>query len=111
MVVPSLDVSRDGSRARSSGQRYATTTPRLPTKQVAADQLFRHVLEGASDCLAADETSLMLFEGDELRVVAASGERLSLMPWQEPVRLGEGVAGLVAQTGTPVLLNEGDDLT
>src|SRR5947208_3022546 len=86
-------------------------TVSLLTKKVAADQLFRHVLEGASDCLAADETSLMLFEGDELRVVAASGERLSLMPWQEPVRLGEGVAGLVAQTGTPVLLNEGDDLT
>jgi len=91
--------------------RVQSLTVSLLTKKVAADQLFRHVLEGASDCLAADETSLMLFEGDELRVVAASGERLSLMPWQEPVRLGEGVAGLVAQTGTPVLLNEGDDLT
>ena len=31
--------------------------------------------------------------------------------WQQRSRLGEGVAGWVAQTGSPVLLSEGDDLS
>jgi signal transduction histidine kinase len=53
----------------------------------------------------------MLLEGEELRVVSArmgpehATIRLSI------TRLGEGVAGWVAQHGTPVLLNEGDDLS
>src|SRR3989442_5196133 len=91
--------------------RVQSLTVSLLTRKVVADQLFRHVLEGASDCLAADEASLMLFEDDDLRVVAVSGGQQSLGPWREPVRLGGGVAGLVAQTRTPLLLNEGDHLT
>jgi signal transduction histidine kinase len=78
---------------------------------VSADQLFRHVVEGAAGCLGADEASLMLAEAEELRVVAATEGRREAVAWREPVRLGEGVSGLVAQTGSPVLLNEGDDLT
>ncbi|HSE96415.1 MAG TPA: ATP-binding protein, partial [Methylomirabilota bacterium] len=75
------------------------------------DQLFRQIVNGAADSLAADETSLMLLEGDELRVVAACQPEPRSAVWQQPTRLGEGVAGLVAQTGTPALLNEGDDLS
>src|SRR5262249_20178668 len=82
----------------------------LLTRKVTADQLFRHVVDGAADCLHADEASLMLVDGDELRVVSTTKARQGAAS-PEPVRLGEGVAGLVAQTGTPVLLSEADDLS
>jgi signal transduction histidine kinase len=91
--------------------RVQALTVGLLTKKVTPDQLFRQIVNGAADSLAADETSLMLLEGDELRVVAACQPEPRSAVWQQPTRLGEGVAGLVAQTGTPVLLNEGDDLT
>ena len=91
--------------------RVQALTVSLLTKKVSADQLFRHVVEGAAGCLGADEASLMLSEAEELRVVAATEGRREAVAWREPVRLGEGVSGLVAHTGSPVLLNEGDDLT
>jgi signal transduction histidine kinase len=91
--------------------RIQSLTVSLLSKKVAADQLFRHVVEGAAGCLAADEASLMLLNDDELGVVAATGGRQDRGTWREPVPLGQGVAGLVAQTGKPVLLDEGDDLT
>jgi len=68
------------------------------------------VVGGASDCLGADEASPMLADREELRVAVATEGRRDGLTWRKPVWLGEGVDGLVAQTGTPVLLNEGDDL-
>jgi signal transduction histidine kinase len=83
----------------------------LLSSKVTPDELFRHVVDGAADSLNADEASLMLVEGEELRVASSTrtpaGEAEA---WQRS-RLGEGVAGWVAQTGSPVLLSEGDDLS
>ena len=92
--------------------RVQELTLSLLSSKVTPDELFRHVVDGAADSLSADEASLMLVEADELRVASSTrtpaGEAET---WQQRSRLGEGVAGWVAQTGSPVLLSEGDDLT
>lgn len=91
--------------------RVHELTRHLLSSRVTPEELFRHVVEGAADSLGADEASLMLLEGEMLRVTAAAWRREGESPtWRQPVRLGEGVAGWVAQTGSPVLLNEGEDL-
>jgi signal transduction histidine kinase len=84
----------------------------LLSSKVTPDELFRHVVDGAADSLSADEASLMLVEADELRVASSTRTRAGeAATWQQRSRLGEGVAGWVAQTGSPVLLSEGDDLS
>jgi signal transduction histidine kinase len=92
--------------------RVQELTLNLLSNKVTPDELFRHVVDGAADSLGADEASLMLVEGEELRVASSTrtpaGEAEA---WQQRSRLGEGVAGWVAQTGTPVLLSDGDDLS
>jgi len=92
--------------------RVQELTLSLLSNKVTPDELFRHVVDGAADSLRADEASLMLVEGDDLRVASSTrtpaGEAET---WQQRSRLGEGVAGWVAQTGSPVLLSEGDDLS
>jgi signal transduction histidine kinase len=84
----------------------------LLSSKATPEELFRHVVDGAADSLGADESSLMLVEGEQLQIAsstrAADGDGDA---WRQPTRLGEGVAGWVAQTGTPVLLNDGDDLS
>ena len=104
---PAGDMPGDAERGaeRRGGHRWGeilrvqALTVGLLTKKVTPDQLFRQIVNGAADSLAADETSLMLLEGDELRVVAACQPEPRSAVWQQPTRLGEGVAGLVAQTG------------
>jgi signal transduction histidine kinase len=92
--------------------RVQELTLSLLSNKVTPDELFRHVVEGAADSLGADEASLMLVEGEQLHVACSShappGDWES---WRQPTPLGDGVAGWVAQTGQPVLLNEGDDLS
>jgi signal transduction histidine kinase len=91
--------------------RIQSLTLGLLAQRVRPDEVFRHVVDGAKEALGADEASLMLAEADELRVVAAREARRRAPGWRHPVRLGEGVAGHVAATGEPVLLNAGDDLS
>jgi signal transduction histidine kinase len=92
--------------------RVQELTLNLLSNKVTPDELFRHVVDGAADSLSADEASLMLVEGDELRVASSTRTRAGeAEAWQQRSRLGEGVAGWVAQTGSPVLLSEGDDLS
>jgi signal transduction histidine kinase len=92
--------------------RVQEATLNLLSSKATPEELFRHVVDGAADSLGADEASLMLVEGELLQI--ASSTRAAGVDgdaWRQPGRLGEGVAGWVAQTGTPVLLNEGDDLS
>jgi signal transduction histidine kinase len=92
--------------------RVQELTLSLLSSKVTPDELFRHVVDGAADSLSADEASLMLVEADELRVASSTRTRAGeAEAWQQRSRLGEGVAGWVAQTGSPVLLSEGDDLS
>ena len=91
--------------------RVQAVTASLLTKKVMPRELFRHIVDGAADCLNADEASLMLLEGEELRVVSArkAGEHVTMRIGR--TRIGEGVAGWVAREGQPLLLNEGDDFS
>lgn len=102
---------RPGGLRPEDIRRVQAVTASLLTRQVTPAELFRHIVNGAADCLRADEASLMLLEGEELRVVAArlAPERAGLA--LTPTRLGEGVAGWVARENRAVLLNEGDDLS
>jgi signal transduction histidine kinase len=91
--------------------RVQAVTASLLTKKVTPRELFRHIVDGAADCLAADEASLMLVDGGELRVVSArkAGEHVTIR--LQPTRIGQGVAGWVAREGQALLLNEGDDFS
>jgi signal transduction histidine kinase len=112
------DASVEPRAAPRGGERWdeilrvQELTLNLLSNKVTPDELFRHVVDGAADSLGADEASLMLVEGDDLRVASSTrtpaGEAEA---WQQRSRLGEGVAGWVAQTGSPVLLSDGDDLS
>ncbi len=91
--------------------RVQAVTASLLTKKVTPRELFRHIVNGAADCLNADEASLMLVEGEELRVVSArkAGEHITVRIGR--IKIGEGVAGWVAREGQALLLNEGDDFS
>jgi signal transduction histidine kinase len=111
-ALPAPKSQTEGGERWDEILRVQELTLSLLTNKVTADELFRHVVDGAADSLSADEASLMLVEGDDLRVASSTrtpaGEAET---WQQRSRLGEGVAGWVAQTGSPVLLSEGDDLS
>jgi signal transduction histidine kinase len=92
--------------------RVQELTLSLLSNKVTPDELFRHVVDGAADSLGADEASLMLVDGDDLRVASSTRTQAGeAEARQQRSHLGEGVAGWVAQTGSPVLLSEGDDLS
>jgi signal transduction histidine kinase len=110
MATPS-GVSEGGDRWDEI-LRVQELTLNLLSSKATPDELFRHVVDGAADSLSADEASLMLVEGDELRVASSTRTPASETEGrQQRARLGEGVAGWVAQSGSPVLLSEGDDLS
>ena len=58
--------------APQEGRGIQEVTVSLRTKKVPVDQLLRHVVEGAADCLGADEASLMLADREEFRVAVAT---------------------------------------
>jgi signal transduction histidine kinase len=127
--VPGLDLTESavetgaepaaGAGSREAGaalrlediMRVQAVTASLLTKKVTPRELFRHIVDGAADCLSADEASLMILDDDELRVVSArkAGEHVTMRIM--PTRIGDGVAGWVAREGQPLLLNEGDDFS
>lgn len=64
------------------------------------------VVDSCRDCFECDAVSLMTLDeaGTELRVSAYSGHRNHVGIRDAVVRLGEGVAGTVAQTRMPLIL-------
>lgn len=66
------------------------------------DQTLRVVLASAVDLLEADEGSVLLQEGSDLTVVAAVGPTDRFLGRRQPMT--EGVAGYVARTGQPLLI-------
>jgi signal transduction histidine kinase len=110
-VAPEPGVSRDAVLRLEDVLRVQAVTASILTKKVNPRELFRHIVDGAADCLNADEASLMLVEGDTLRVVSArkAGEHVTVRIGR--TKIGEGVAGWVAREGQALLLNEGDDFS
>jgi signal transduction histidine kinase len=110
-LAPEPGVSRDAVLRLEDVLRVQAVTASILTKKVNPRELFRHIVDGAADCLNADEASLMLVEGDTLRVVSArkAGEHVTVRIGR--TKIGEGVAGWVAREGQALLLNEGDDFS
>ena len=60
------------------------------------------ILHSALELLGGEKASIMLLEGDELQAISVAGNDAAL---GARVKVGEGVAGKVAQTGEPVLIS------
>jgi signal transduction histidine kinase/DNA-binding response OmpR family regulator len=67
--------------------------------------LFKRAIEAVSDTLQVETSSLMLTEGDALRVVEAIGLPSEVIG-KATVPLGKGISGHVARTGKPLLIND-----
>lgn len=71
------------------------------------DELYQAVLRIASELVDAAQGSVMLIEkgGKNLRVVCSRG--MTPIPAQDqPLRVGRGIAGAVAESGEPLLVND-----
>ncbi len=67
--------------------------------------LFKRTIEAISDTLQVETASLMVVEGDVLRLVEAMGLPEEVVG-KVTVPLGKGISGHVAQTGEPLLIND-----
>jgi DNA-binding response OmpR family regulator/putative methionine-R-sulfoxide reductase with GAF domain len=73
----------------------------------SASELADRAAKAVADVLGASRTSLMLLDGDshELRVVGVTGGGLE--PSQmDPVKVGQGVAGMVLGSGEPLVVSD-----
>jgi diguanylate cyclase (GGDEF)-like protein len=66
------------------------------------DRVLASILSGATDLMPATSGSVMLVEGDEMVVAAAVGNSRAL---GRRAALGDGIAGHVARTREPLLIN------
>lgn len=67
--------------------------------------LFKRTIEAISDTLQVETTSLMVMEGDALRLVEAKGLPEEVIG-KATVPVGKGISGHVAKTGEPLLIND-----
>jgi len=67
--------------------------------------LFKRTIEAISDTLKVETASLMIMEGEVLRLVEAIGLPEEVVG-KATVPLGKGISGHVAQTGHPLLIND-----
>lgn len=76
-------------------------------KAETRDELYRIILETASEIVSASRGSIMLVDnnGKSLRIKSAKGMKTELAKIVS-VRIGDGIAGKVAQSGTPILVND-----
>lgn len=94
-------------RAASLGRRLDELTAIVAANKAVNSvldlgQVLDVILRSALDLLGGGYGSVMLLQGDTLRIAAASGERPTP---DEGLRLGESIAGRVASTGRPLLVN------
>jgi len=71
------------------------------------DELYEAILSIASDLIDATQGSIMLIDkdGENMRIVFTLGMTLNVARCL-PVKVGKGIAGMVAQTGQPLLVND-----
>ena len=67
--------------------------------------LFKRTIDAISDTLQVETASLMVMEGEVLRLVEAKGLPEKVIG-KATVPLGKGISGHVAQTGEPLLIND-----
>jgi diguanylate cyclase (GGDEF)-like protein len=71
------------------------------------EQLYEAILGIASDLTDATQGSIMLIDknGEEMHIVFTQGMTLNIAKCL-PMKVGAGIAGMVAQTGEPLLIND-----
>lgn len=93
-------------RASSLSGRLISLTNTL--LQVGSkDELYQTILEIAADLLSASQGSIMLIgkNGETMHIVFTKGMTLHIAQCL-PMKVGKGIAGRVAQTGQPLLIND-----
>lgn len=99
---------------RQGRQRQLASSFLLPVEMVNAlaraenrEALHRQILDSAVTLLAVASGSLMMVDpsGENLNIVAAKGMNLALAQTLR-VRVGAGIAGQVAQSGSPLLVTD-----
>jgi diguanylate cyclase (GGDEF)-like protein len=96
----------DQARASSlSGRLLSLTTTLLHVE--SKDELYQTILEVAADLLSASQGSIMLIDknGETMQIVFTKGMTLRIAQCL-PMKVGKGIAGRVAQTGQPLLVND-----
>ena len=71
------------------------------------DELYKTILEIAADLLGAAQGSIMLIDknGETMHIVFTKGMTLHIAQCL-PMKVGKGIAGRVAQSGQPLLVND-----
>lgn len=108
----------DGESAEDPGARLSNQTldtlvsllnvSRAISQDVSLADLGQVIVDSCRDCFECDEVSLMMLDKDReyLEVRAFAGHRDRHLIRNARVRLGESVAGRVAETRTPIILGE-----
>jgi len=94
------------SRASSLSGRLLSLTNTL-LQATSKDDLYKTILEIAADLLSASQGSIMLIDknGETMHIVFTKGMTLHIAQCL-PMKVGKGIAGKVAQTGEPLLVND-----
>jgi GAF domain-containing protein len=100
----------DSERARREAEEAVRRARRLEFVTDAAisdlpfDELLDELLERVRTALEADSSTLLLVEGDELRLRGSRG--LPRDPPERPLRVGEGVAGRIFSSARPMVVED-----
>lgn len=107
-----LAVARDRARIRADDAALETSTVTEVVEQLLAmhdvDQLLLSIADRTLALLDADICGVLLREGDEVRMRSCVGHRV-VETARLRMRRGQGVAGLVFQTGRPARVDRYDE--
>jgi len=94
------------SQVSSLSNRLMSLTNTLLSVE-SKEELYKIILEIAADLLSASQGSIMLIdkEGENLHIVFTKGMSLHLAQCMT-VKVGKGIAGKVAKSGIPLLVND-----
>lgn len=82
------------------------------TKSVQIEELLKLIIENATNVIAAEASSLLLYdeERENLYFYIVTGEKRDEIKKQEyELKPGQGIAGWVAKYGTPLIVNNVDE--
>jgi diguanylate cyclase (GGDEF)-like protein len=104
--LESLKSEEGQLRERQSSGRLVAMVSTLSLVD-SRDELYRQILELSAELLTASSGSLMLLDANDgtLKIAAAKGMTSSLAKAMS-VSYGEGIAGRVAKSGFPMLVND-----
>jgi DNA-binding response OmpR family regulator len=104
-ALESYGVARDWASLRARIERLGEEVQRIAAIDLhaAAETVYSEIVAAASRLLGASKSSLLVRDGEPLRVAAAVGHKVPIDEL-DPVAVGEGVAGQVVAKGEPMLV-------